>query len=59
MPVLKKSRWRLLKYEENLKTEQRFRQRDLLRKALSNSGSTSPRASEISTILVANNSLPY
>ena len=31
MPVLKKSRWLLLKREENLKTEQRFRPRDLLR----------------------------
>ena len=30
-PVLKKSRWLLLKREENLKTEQRFRLRDLLR----------------------------
>src|SRR5450759_2983834 len=29
--VLKKSRWLLLKREENLKTEQRFRLRDLLR----------------------------
>src|ERR1700726_3453581 len=31
MPMLKKSRWLLLKREENLKTEQRFRLRDLLR----------------------------
>jgi transposase len=31
IPVLKKSRWLLLKREENLKTEQRFRLRDLLR----------------------------
>ena len=31
MPVLKKSRWLLLKRGENLKTEQRFRLRDLLR----------------------------
>ncbi len=31
MPVLKKSRWLLRKREENLKTEQRFRLRDLLR----------------------------
>ena len=31
MPVLKKSRWLRLKREENLKTEQRFRLRDLLR----------------------------
>ena len=31
VPVLKKSRWVLLKREENLKTEQRFRLRDLLR----------------------------
>jgi transposase len=31
MPLLKKSRWLLLKREENLKTEQRFRLRDLLR----------------------------
>ena len=31
VPVLKKSRWLLLKREENLKTEQRFRFRDLLR----------------------------
>ena len=31
VPVLKKSRWLLLKSEENLKTEQRFRLRDLLR----------------------------
>ena len=31
MPVLKKSRWLLLKREENLKTEQRFRLGDLLR----------------------------
>jgi transposase len=31
MPVLKKSRWLLLKREENLKVEQRFRLRDLLR----------------------------
>jgi transposase len=30
-PVLKKSRWLLLKREENLKTEQRFRLRDLFR----------------------------
>jgi transposase len=30
-PVLKKSRWLLLKREENLKDEQRFRLRDLLR----------------------------
>ena len=30
-PVLKKSRWLLLKREENLKTEQLFRLRDLLR----------------------------
>src|SRR5450432_1410492 len=30
-PVLKKSRWLLLKREENLKTQQRFRLRDLLR----------------------------
>ena len=33
-PVRKKSRWRLLKREENLKTEQRFRRRDLLRSNL-------------------------
>jgi len=31
VPVLKKSRWLLLKSEENLKTQQRFRLRDLLR----------------------------
>ncbi len=31
MPVLKKPRWLLLKREENLKTEQRFRLCDLLR----------------------------
>jgi transposase len=31
LPVLKKSRWLLLKREENLKPEQRFRLRDLLR----------------------------
>jgi transposase len=31
VPVPKKSRWLLLKREENLKTEQRFRLRDLLR----------------------------
>jgi transposase len=31
MPVLKKSRWLLLKREENLKAEQRFRLRDILR----------------------------
>jgi transposase len=31
VPVLKKSRWLLLKREENLKTKQRFRLRDLLR----------------------------
>ncbi len=31
MPVLKKSRWLLLKREQNLKTEQLFRLRDLLR----------------------------
>ena len=31
VPVLSKSRWLLLKREENLKTEQRFRLRDLLR----------------------------
>jgi transposase len=31
LPLLKKSRWLLLKREENLKTEQRFRLRDLLR----------------------------
>ena len=30
-PLLKKSRWLLLKREENLKDEQRFRLRDLLR----------------------------
>src|SRR5438309_7350270 len=30
-PLLKKSRWLLLKREENLKSEQRFRLRDLLR----------------------------
>jgi transposase len=30
-PVLKRSRWLLLKREENLETEQRFRLRDLLR----------------------------
>ncbi len=30
-PLLKKSRWLLLKREENLKAEQRFRLRDLLR----------------------------
>jgi transposase len=30
-PVLKKSRWLLLKREENLKVDQRFRLRDLLR----------------------------
>jgi hypothetical protein len=30
-PRLKKSRWLLLKREENLKTEQRFWLRDLLR----------------------------
>src|SRR3954451_1723411 len=30
-PVLKKSRWLLLKRQENLKIEQRFRLRDLLR----------------------------
>ena len=53
-PVLKKSRWLLLKREENLKTEQRFRLRDLLRYHLrtvrayllkehfSNSGITTP-----------------
>src|SRR5690348_12527093 len=52
VPVLKKSRWLLLKREENLKTEQRFRLRDLLRynlktvrafrKPSSNSGITTP-----------------
>jgi transposase len=31
LPVLNKSRWLLLKRQENLKTEQRFRLRDLLR----------------------------
>jgi len=31
VPLLKKSRWLLLKREENLKTDQRFRLRDLLR----------------------------
>jgi transposase len=31
VPLLKKSRWLLLKREENLKAEQRFRLRDLLR----------------------------
>ena len=31
VPLLKKSRWLLLKREQNLKTEQRFRLRDLLR----------------------------
>jgi transposase len=31
VPLLKKSRWLLLKGQENLKTEQRFRLRDLLR----------------------------
>ena len=30
-PVVKKSRWPLLKREENLKIEQRFRLRELLR----------------------------
>ena len=34
-PLLKKSRWLLLKREENLKTEQRFRLRELLRYNLS------------------------
>ncbi len=34
MPLLKKSRWLLLKREENLKTEQRFRLRDILRYSL-------------------------
>ena len=33
-PLLKKSRWLLLKWEENLKAEQRFRLRDLLRSNL-------------------------
>jgi len=33
-PLLKKSRWLLLKREENLKTEQRFRLRDLLYRLL-------------------------
>jgi transposase len=50
-PLLKKSRWLLLKREENLKEEQRFRLRDLLRYNLktfsrrpsNNSGSTTPR----------------
>ena len=31
VPLLRKSRWLLLKREDNLKTEQRFRLRDLLR----------------------------
>ena len=31
VPMLRKSRWLLLKREENLKTEQRFPLRDLLR----------------------------
>jgi transposase len=31
IPVLNKCRWLLLKCEENLKSEQRFRPRDLLR----------------------------
>ena len=31
VPLLRKSRWLLLKREENLKTDQRFRLRDLLR----------------------------
>jgi transposase len=31
VPLLKKSRWLLLKRQENLKTEQRLRLRDLLR----------------------------
>ena len=31
VPVLKKSRWLLLRREQNLKDEQRFRLRDLLR----------------------------
>ena len=31
VPVLKKSRWLLLKREQNLKAEQRFRLRDLFR----------------------------
>jgi transposase len=54
VPVLKKSRWLLLKREQNLKTEQLFRLRDLLRynlktvrayllrKPFSNSGITAP-----------------
>ena len=49
LPVLKKSRWLLLKREENLKTEQRFRLRDLLRynlkrRPFSNSGITTLRS---------------
>jgi transposase len=63
-PLLKKSRWLLLKREENLKTEQRFRLRDplrhnpmtvrayLLRKPFSNPGITTrppgPRSSSMS-----------
>jgi transposase len=39
-PVLKKSRWLLLKPEANLKTEQRFRLRDLLRYNLKTSALT-------------------
>ncbi len=54
-PVLKKSRWLLLKRQENLKDEQRFRLRDLVRynlktvrayllkEAFSNSGITNRR----------------
>jgi len=41
VPVLQKSRWLLLKREENLKTEQRFRLRDLLRYGLPSEGSLS------------------
>jgi transposase len=37
-PLLKKSRWLLLKREENLKEEQRFRLRDLLRYNLKTGG---------------------
>src|SRR5215472_963266 len=45
-PLLKKSRWLLLKREENLKAEQRFRLRDLIRYNLSTDHAFPHRARE-------------
>ena len=48
-PVLKKSRWLLLKREENLRTEQRFRLRDLLRCTQAPHGLPVGRLDEVAT----------